>query len=369
MSDFPITEAAAAFQVAEDVVRLPADERAAALAAPAFGTVFTDHMAHITWTNGAGWGERRIVAHEPLPLSPATAVLHYGQEIFEGMKAYRWEDGTIWTFRPEQNARRMNESAYRMALPPLPEDYFLGSIEALVRADADWVPSGEEQSLYLRPFMFASEPFLGVRAAHTVEYLVVASPVGAYFAGGVAPVSIWVETELHRAGPGGTGAAKCGGNYASSLLPQVQAAERGYEQVCFLDGRSATNLEELGGMNIMIVLDDGTLATPELTGSILPGVTRSSIIHLMNNSGHPVAERPISFAELREGLDSGKITEVFACGTAAVITPIGKLGWTDGEIQVGDGGPGELTMSIREELTGIQTGKVADRFGWMQRLV
>ncbi|MBD5787761.1 branched-chain amino acid aminotransferase [Cellulosimicrobium terreum] len=358
----------ALFDVRRSDSPIPAAEREAALAAPKFGTVFTDHMARISWNATDGWIDRRIEKYGPLQLDPATAVLHYAQEIFEGMKAYRHDDGTVWTFRPDANAARFARSAHRLALPALAVDDFLGSITALVRTDVDWVPTGEEASLYLRPFMYASEAFLGVRPSAEAEYLVIASPVGPYFSGGVQPVSIWVDREYSRAGAGGTGAAKCGGNYASSLLPQVVAQQNGCEQVCFLDSGTQTFLEELGGMNVFVVRADGSVETPELSGSILEGVTRSSIIQLLGDRGHDVVERRIPLTELLAGIADGSVTEVFACGTAAVITPIGRLAGSDFDHTIADGGAGELTMAIRTELTDIQTGRAADRHGWLRRL-
>ncbi|GAB4083394.1 branched-chain amino acid aminotransferase [Myceligenerans cantabricum] len=344
------------------------DERTSLLAEPKFGTVFTDHMARVSWRSSEGWTDRRVEPYGPLHLDPATAVLHYAQEIFEGMKAYKHADGSVWTFRPEQNAQRYARSAHRLALPQLGEEDFLASIAALVRADVDWVPGGEDSSLYLRPFMFASESFLGVRPALEVEHLVIASPVGPYFAGGVRPVSIYLSEKYHRAGPpGGTGDAKFGGNYAASLLPQREAQERGFDQVCFLDGAESTYLEELGGMNIFLVMDDGTLHTPRL-GSILEGITRRSVLQLATDRGYEVVERRIPARELMEGIESGRVKEFFACGTAAVVTPIGRLASSDFDVQVADGGPGELTMALRKELTDIQYGRAEDRHGWMRRL-
>lgn len=347
---------------------VPDDERNALLLHPKFGTVFTDHMARISWTAADGWTNRRVEPYAPLTLDPASAVLHYAQEIFEGMKAYRHADGTVWTFRPQANAARFARSAHRLALPPLSEEDFLGAIAALVNADLDWVPSGEDSSLYLRPFMYASERFLGVRPANAVEFLTIASPVGPYFAGGgVQPVSIWVTTDYHRAGPGGTGAAKCGGNYAASLLPQQEAYAKGFEQVCFLDVAGET-LEELGGMNVMVVHADGRVTTPPISGTILEGVTRSSILTLLAEAGHEVSEEPVRLADLRAGLASGEVAEVFACGTAAVMTPIGRLASDDFDLTVGDGGAGPVTVAIREQLTDIQYGRRPDAHGWLYRL-
>jgi branched-chain amino acid aminotransferase len=302
-------------------------------------------------------------------LDPASSVLHYAQEIFEGLKAYRHPDGSIWTFRPEQNAARMQRSATRLALPPLPTDLFLESIKQLVAADAAWVPGSGEMSLYLRPFMIANESFLGVRSAHRAAYYVIASPAGPYFAKGVAPVMIWLAEDHARAAYGGTGAAKCGGNYAASLLPQQEAYENGCPQVLFLDSQEGKYIEELGGMNVFLVRKDGTLVTPELTGSILEGVTRMSIIQLARDRGHQVQERKITIDEWREGIASGEITEAFACGTAAVVTPIAALKGR-GFIAGDEHAPaGKLTMSLRQELTDIQSGRQPDRHGWMQRLV
>ncbi|GEL95506.1 branched-chain amino acid aminotransferase [Cellulomonas composti] len=356
------------FELHRSQTPVPDDERAAALASPRFGTVFTDHMARMSFDQSSGWHARRVEPYGPLQLDPATAVLHYAQEIFEGLKAYLHPDGSVWTFRPQANAARFARSARRLALPELSAADFLGSLEALVRADRAWVPGGEETSLYLRPFMYASEPFLGVRPSLEVEYLVIASPVGPYFAGGVRPVSIWVDQEYHRAGAGGTGAAKCGGNYAASLLPQLHAYDKGFEQVCFLDASTNSMIEELGGMNVFVVKADGSALTPPVSGSILEGVTRASIVALLTDAGHEVSERPISLAELREGLSDGSVTEVFACGTAAVVTPIGRLASDDFDLTVGDGGAGSVTMRIRAELTDIQYGRATDRHDWLHRI-
>jgi len=315
------SNAAASFTIQRSTVTVPDAEREALLAAPRFGTVFTDHMARVTWNADGGWRDRRVEPYGPLQIDPATAVLHYGQEVFEGLKAYRHPDGSVWSFRPEANAARLRRSARRLALPEVSDDDFLGAIESLVRTDVAWVPSFEESSLYLRPFMYASEVFLGVRSSLEAEFLVIASPVGPYFASGVQPVSIWVATDYHRAGPGGTGAAKCGGNYAASLLPQQIAYDNGCEQVCFLDATTGTKLEELGGMNVFVVFADGTVATPEQSGTILEGITRSSVLQLLADDGQPVVERDILLADVQAGIADGTISEVFACGTAAVLTP------------------------------------------------
>jgi len=357
-----------AFEVRVNPAPLPVAQREAALADLNFGTQFTDHMARAQWRTGTGWIDRRVEAYGPLSLDPAAAVLHYAQEIFEGLKAYRWADGSVWAFRPEANAARFNKSAKRLALPQFQVDDFIGSIEALVRTDIEWVPGVEESSLYLRPFMFASEAFLGVRPAHIIEYLLIASPVGAYFPGGVKPVSIWVAQGYHRAGPGGTGDAKCGGNYAASLLPQMQAHDNGCHQVLFLDAREDKYLDELGGMNVFVVRADGSVETPRLTGNILEGITRSSVIRQLEDSGRKVLEKDITLDEVRAGIESGDVVEVFACGTAAVVTPIGRLASPDFDVTINGGEAGEVTLDIRKSLTDIQYGRAADPYGWMRRV-
>lgn len=348
-------------------------DREAILANPGFGNHFTDHTVVVDYTVDAagegGWGNARLEAYGPIAMDPAAAVLHYGQEIFEGMKAYRHSDGSIWTFRPEANAARLNRSAARLALPQLPEEIFLESLRQLVAADKEWVPTRDGESLYLRPFMIATEAFLGVRPAREVSYRVIASPAANYFGGELAPVSIWVSRNYARAGRGGTGAAKCGGNYAASLAAQLEAEAHGCKQVLFLDQLNNNAVEELGGMNVFFVFKDGTLVTPALSGTILEGVTRSSIIQLAKDRGLNVQERVITLDEWRDGVSSGDIAEVFACGTAAVITPIGQLKDGDEVISAPDPSAGEVTMSLREQLLGIQTGKVEDPHGWMTRLV
>jgi branched-chain amino acid aminotransferase len=344
-------------------------ERAAMLANPGFGMHFTDHMAVATWTATDGWHDSAIVPYGPFSLDPATAVLHYAQQIFEGLKAYRHDDGSIWAFRPDQNAERMHRSARRMALPLLPTDDFLCSIEELVAADVAWVPTAPEQSLYLRPFMFATEAFLGVRPAKRVTYCCIASPAGAYFASGVKPIDIWISRTYSRAAPGGTGAAKCAGNYAASLLPQQQAADHGCDQVMFADAAEHRWLEELGGMNVYLITTDNELITPELTGSILEGVTRDSILTLASEFGLTPVERRVEIAELVDGIGSGKVTELFACGTAAVATPIGRLHDEDGSYQVGSEESGETTLAIRQRLLDIQYGHAEDKYGWLRRIL
>jgi branched-chain amino acid aminotransferase len=342
-------------------------ERMEILADPGFGKHFTDHMVDICWSARGGWHRPRVQPYGPIALDPAAAVLHYGQEIFEGLKAYRHEDGSIWSFRPERNAARMQASARRMAMPELPTEYFLDSIKEIIAADGAWVPSAPETSLYLRPFMFAKEAFLGVRPAEKVNYYVIASPAGPYFANGVAPISIWLSTQYSRAGKGGTGAAKTGGNYASSLIAQAEAYDNGCEQVLFLDSQEGKYLEELGGMNIVLVYKGGRLVTPE-SDSILEGITRDSILELAADRGLTVERRRVTIDEWREGAASGEIVEAFACGTAAVVTPIALVKAADFEIGSADAPAGELTLSLRQELPDIQYGRLPDTHGWMTRL-
>ena len=363
------TEAAPTFVVTENPARASAAERAQRMDGPAFGTVFSDHMAKATWTPDRGWHDHRIEPFADLVLHPAATALHYSQQVFEGLKAYRWADGSVHLFRPQANAARFAASAERMALAPMPVDHVIASIDALIKQDVDWVPDTQESSLYLRPFLIGTEPNLGVVPSRTVEYILLASPVGGYFAGGVKPVSIWVAQGFHRAGTGGTGQAKTGGNYAASLLPQQQAQDNGCDQVMFLDAATDTYIEELGGMNVFAVRGDGSVLTPRITGTILEGVTRASVIELLRAEGREVVERDISLAELREAIADGSVTEAFACGTAAVITPIARLVSPDHDTLVGDGGPGTVTMELRERLTDIQYGRADDVLGWMRRVV
>lgn len=347
----------------------PAAERAKILADPGFGTYFTDHMATAEWTVDQGWRELRVRPLEPFSMHPASAVLHYGQEIFEGLKAYRHADGSIHLFRPERNAARFAGSARRLALPEVPPAMFLSAIEELVRVEADWVPAyGNEGSLYLRPVEIATEAFLGVRPARTARFFTIASPVGPYFAGGVTGIKLWVTTQYTRAAPGGTGEAKCGGNYAGSLLAQVEAREHGCDQVLYTSGPAGNRvLEESGTMNLMIVTRSGELITPGL-GTILVGVTRDSVLELAADHGLTPVEREIPLTELIEGARSGEITEVFAAGTAAVITPVIGFAGDDYDITVGTGEPGPKAMAIREHLLGIQHGDRPDRHGWLHKV-
>ncbi|MGO1838094.1 MAG: branched-chain amino acid aminotransferase [Candidatus Microbacterium stercoravium] len=350
------------FQVTKNLAAKSPAEREQLLADPGFGSVFTDHMVDVCWSEKGGWHRPRVQPYGPISLDPAAAVLHYAQEVFEGMKAYRHADGSIHTFRPDQNARRFNRSARRLSMPELPEGVFIQALRELIAVDGAWVPSGDDQTLYLRPFMFAKEAFLGVRPAKKYGFYVIASPAGAYFTGGVKPVSIWLSETYARAAEGGTGSAKTGGNYASSLLPQSEAFDQDCDQVVFLDADG--NVEELGGMNIVFVKKDGTLVTPA-SETILDGVTRNSLLQLAQDRGHVVERRPISLTEWRDGVASGDIVEVFACGTAAVVTPIGVLkaaGFRD-EQPIGS-----LALSLREELTDIQYGRREDRHGWLYEL-
>ena len=342
------------------------EERAALLVDPGFGKVFTDNMVDICWSERGGWHRPRVQAYGPISLDPAAAVLHYAQEVFEGLKAYRHADGSIWTFRPDMNAARMQRSAKRLAMPELPTEYFIDSIKRLIAVDGDWVPSEGEASLYLRPFMFAKEAFLGVRPAAKVNYYLIASPAGAYFTGGISPLSIWLSTKFTRAGHGGMGQAKTGGNYASSLVAQAEAYENGCQQVLFLDAEEGRYVEELGGMNVVLVTRDKKLITPE-SDSILEGITLASILQLAEDRGYTVEQRPVSIDEWRDGVASGDVVEAFACGTAAVITPIGELRNSDVSIvmpEVAD----SVALSLRAELTDIQYGRGEDRHGWMLRL-
>ncbi|MEV2276349.1 branched-chain amino acid aminotransferase [Nocardiopsis sp. NPDC049922] len=346
-------------------------EREELLENPGFGQVFTDHMVTIRYTEGEGWHDAKLEPYGPLSLDPATAALHYAQEIFEGLKAYRHPDGSLASFRPDANAARFNRSAARMAMPELPEDLFLRSIELLLEHDGDWVPSKPDFSLYLRPFMIATDVGLGVNnPSRSYVYLLIASPVGSYFSGGIKPVTVWLSKDYTRAAPGGTGAAKFAGNYAASFLAQAQAVEKGCDQVVWLDAREHRWVEEMGGMNLWFVFGSGEnarLRTPPLTGTLLPGITRESLLRMAPDLGHEAEEAPLSIEEWREAAESGEITEVFACGTAAVITPVGFVRSDDGEFRIGDGTPGPVTMRLREELVGIQTGQRADKYGWVAR--
>jgi len=346
---------------------VPPEERAKQLIDPGFGKVFTDHMAIAEYEEGRGWHDAKITARRPIEMSPAASVLHYAQEIFEGLKAYARPNGGAALFRPDANARRFNASAQRLAMPALPEEMFLESIRALVRADIGWIPPGEEGALYLRPFMFASEAFLGMRMAARYLYVVMASPVGSYFKGAPS-VSLWVTREYTRAAPGGTGAAKCGGNYAASLVAQAEAVRNGCDQVVFLDAIERRWVEELGGMNIFFVFDDGSLATPPLSGTILAGITRDSIITLARGMGLTVREEPYAIEQWRADAESGRLTEAFACGTAAVVTAIGSVTGTEGGFAIGGQSVGPVTQRLRQALVAIQRGQAPDPHNWVEAL-
>lgn len=354
------------FRVVENYAPDSLDQRAQKLAEPKFGQHFTDHMVLIDWTRAQGWQDPRVEPLGPLPLHPAAGVLHYGQEVFEGLKLYRHDDGRLFAFRPELNAARIQRSARRLALPEIPEGLFLGAVNALAEADGAWVPETVGHSLYLRPFLIATEPFLGVRPTNQALFGVIASPAGDYFDGADDGVSLWLSTDLARAGKGGTGAAKCGGNYAASLLAQEQAKEHGCAQVLFTDAETNTWVEEAGSMNIFFAFSDGSLVTPPTTtGTILEGVTRDSVIEIAREAGHKVEERPFSIDEWSTSVKSGDLTEVFAAGTAAVITPIRSLVTADQTITTPTQGLGPIAAGYRDEITGIQNGTVEDRFDWL----
>lgn len=348
-------------------------QRAEILSDPGFGRYFTDHMVVIRWSAEEGWHDARVQPYGPLTLDPAVMVLHYGQEIFEGLKAYRQPDGSVATFRAEANAARFQDSARRMAMPALPTELFLESLAELVRVDEPWVPpAGGEESLYLRPFLIATEVGLGVRPAAEYLYLLIASPAGSYFPGGLKPVDVWLATEYTRASPGGTGAAKAGGNYAASLLPQKQANENGCAQVTYLDAAERRWVEEMGSNNLFFVFgsgEDAELVTPELSGSILAGITRDSLLVLAKELGLRVIERRISAQEWLEGAADGRITEVFGSGTAVVISPIGGVKHSGGAVRIGSGEPGPITSRLRRMLTDIQLGLAPDPYHWMHRIV
>ncbi|MFI2368831.1 branched-chain amino acid aminotransferase [Streptomyces sp. NPDC018833] len=343
-------------------------EREAILANPGFGRHFTDHMVTIKWTEGRGWHDAELVPYAPLSIDPANMTLHYAQEIFEGLKAYRRPDDSVVTFRPEANARRFQSSARRLAMPELPVDLFIAACDALVEQDKAWVPAhGGEESLYLRPFMIATEVGLGVRPSNEYLFIVIASPAGAYFPGGVKPVSIWLSEDRVRAVPGGMGDAKTGGNYAASLLAQAEAAAKGCDQVAYLDAVEHKWVEELGGMNLYFVYGD-RIVTPELTGSLLAGITRDSLLQLAKDLGYTSEEGRVSIDQWRTDTENGTLAEVFACGTAAVITPVGRVKCAGGEWTQSGGEPGEVTMKLRKALLDIQTGRAEDVHGWTHEL-
>ena len=345
-------------------------DRAAKVAAGGFGKYYTDNMVIAEWSEATGWGDAELRAYGPISIDPAMSVLHYGQEIFEGLKAYSQPDGGVSLFRPEANAERFRKSAIRLALPELAIEDFVATVAALVRQDIKWVPQNVGESLYIRPFMFASEVGLGVRPSNHATYMVITTPASAYFNPSKA-VTVWISTEYVRAAPGGTGAAKTGGNYAGSLLAQKQAAQEGCDQVVWLDSQERKWVEEMGGMNLYFVKgkgNDATIFTPKLTGTLLAGITRDSILTVAKDLGYEVEEGMISTDDWRDGIASGEISEIFACGTAAVVSPVGAAKSAQGTWVTGDGQPGPITMQIRETLLGIQHGTIEDKHGWNKRV-
>ncbi|WP_436407003.1 branched-chain amino acid aminotransferase [Corynebacterium kefirresidentii] len=350
-----------------------AEELSEILANPGFGKHFTDHMVTIDWTEEKGWHNAQVRPYGPMTMEPASNVFHYGQAIFEGIKAYRQPDDSIATFRPDHNAQRFINSAERLAMPELPQEEFIESLRQLVEVDKNWVPeAGGEAALYLRPFMISTGVSLGVHPAKSYRYVLIASPAGSYFSGGIKPVSVWLSTDYVRAAPGGTGAAKFAGNYAGSLLAQAQADEKGCDQVVWLDAIERRYIEEMGGMNLMFVYGSGEnveIVTPELSGSLLPGITRESLLQVAQDLGYKVTERRITAEEWQRDAESGAMSEAFACGTAAVITPVGHVLSDSADFQVNGNEAGEITMTLRERLTGIQRGAVEDTHGWLHTLV
>jgi branched-chain amino acid aminotransferase len=331
-----------------------------------FGQTFTDHMFVMDYAEGKGWHDGRIVPYAPLELDPAAAVLHYSQQMFEGLKAYRAPDGRILLFRPYKNAERLQKTNVRMCIPDMEQELFVEAIRALVSVERDWIPEKPGTSLYIRPFIFADEAFLGVHAAHHYKFIIICSPVGPYYdnpGGGLSATSIFVEEEYVRAAMGGTGFAKVGGNYAAALKAQQQASERGCEQVLWLDALEHRYVEEIGTSNAFFVID-GEVITAPLLGTILPGVTRDSVIALLKNWGVPVSERRLLIEDVRKAANDGRLNEVFATGTAAVISPVGKLVFKDSEFAIGDGGVGDLANRLYSTLYGIQTGNAPDELNW-----
>ena len=357
------------FKVTEAPSRTPASERERILANPGFGKVFSEHMAVVRWQQGRGWHDAEVRPYGPILMDPGASVLHYAQAVFEGLKAYRQDDGSVAVFRPEANAARFQRSARRLALPELPESAFVEAIDLVVGLDGDWVPSAPEHSLYLRPFMYASEVNLSVHPSDEVTFVLIASPSGSYFPTGVKPVTVWLSEDFSRAAPGGTGAAKTGGNYAGSLLAQAQAAEQGCDQVVWLDAIEHRWVEEMGGMNLFFVFGTGAgarLMTPALTGTLLPGITRDALLTIGKDLGYEVEEGRISVEQWRAGCADGSLSEVFACGTAAVITPVGAVKSARGSWPVGDGKPGAISMRLRQALIDIQRGAAPDAHRWMR---
>ena len=328
-----------------------------------FCHIFTDHMFVMNYTEGTGWHDPRIVPFGNIPLSPAAMVFHYGQEMFEGLKAYKGADGKAYLFRPDMNAKRANNSNDRLCIPEIPEEDFVEAVKALVSVEKDWIPTAPGTSLYIRPFIIATDDFLGVAPSKTYMFIIILSPSGAYYESGLAPVGIWIEDEYVRAVRGGMGFAKTGGNYAASLIAQVKAHNDGFSQVLWLDGVERKYIEEVGAMNIFFKID-GKIVTPMLNGSILPGITRNSVIQMCKSWGMTVEERKVSVDELIEAQKSGKLEECFGSGTAAVISPVGKLRYKDDVMTINGGGIGEISQKLYDNLPGIQWGRLPDPFGW-----
>ena len=332
-----------------------------------FGEIFTDHMFIMDYTEGTGWHDPRIVPYGPLSLDPAAAVLHYAQEMFEGLKAYTAEDGGINLFRPEMNAKRTNVTNDRICLPLVDEDVFVGAIKTLVDLEREWVPDYPGTSLYIRPYEFATEPFLGLRPSKTYYFIVILSPVGAYYKSGIQPTKIYVDDRYTRSAEGLTGYAKIGGNYAMALKAQVEAQAKGYTQVLYLDAKERRYVEEVGTSNAFFMID-GDIYTAPLTGTILPGITRDSVIRILKDRGITVKEERFTIDDVYEAADKGTLGEVFATGTAAVISPMGEMIWKDRTITINNGEIGPLAQSLYDTITGIQYGKMPDTYNWIQKI-
>jgi branched-chain amino acid aminotransferase len=328
-----------------------------------FGTIFTDHMFMMNYDSASGWHDARVVPYQPLSLEPSCMVFHYGQEMFEGLKAYKAADGRTLLFRPDKNAERANNTNDRLCIPKIPEEDFVEAIKAVVKVDERWIPEKEGTSLYIRPFIIAADPFLGVRPSDTYLFIIILSPVGAYYPEGLDPVKIWIEDDYVRAVKGGIGETKTGGNYVASMKAQMKAHDEGYSQVLWLDGIQRKYIEEVGAMNIFFKIN-GKLITPVLNGSILPGVTRDSVIGLCEKWGVPVEERKISIDEIYEAYKNGQLEEAFGTGTAAVISPVGELKWEDKIMTVNNGIIGEFSQKFYDTVTGMQLGKIKDDLGW-----
>lgn len=328
-----------------------------------FGTEFTDHMFIMDYEDGKGWFNGRIIPYGPLVLDPAAVVFHYGQEMFEGLKAYKSPEGKTLLFRPDMNAKRTNRTNDRLCIPEIDEELYVEAIKALVKVDADWIPEKEGTALYIRPFIIADEPFLGVRRSKTYKFIIILSPVGPYYAGGLTPTKLYVEDTYVRATDGGTGEAKCGGNYAASLKAQEIAHEKGFEQILWLDGVHRKYVEEVGTSNAFFVIGDEVITAP-LTGTILPGITRDSVIALLKKKGIKVSERRLAIDEVVDAYKAGTFNEMFASGTAAVISPVGELQYKGNDMIINNGNIGPIAQELYDTLYGIQTGKIADEMGW-----